>query len=125
MQYIIRSKNIRVTEAMDNHVRTTLDKIQKYEIMKNNKLVHVDLEYTKIGENDIKVSIDLAGKNNFLTATSKNKDFYKAVDLVLKKLEEQLKKIKDKIITNHTKRTSFAKVIEEDEYSDVDLDEQE
>ncbi|AGM25136.1 ribosome hibernation-promoting factor, HPF/YfiA family [Spiroplasma chrysopicola] len=124
MEYIIRSKNISVTEAMDIHLRTTLDKIQKYEIMKNNKLVHVDLEYTKSGENDIKVSIDLTGKNNFLTATSKNKDFYKAVDLVLKKLEEQLKKIKDKITTNHTKRTSFAKVIDEEEYSDVELDEE-
>ncbi|GAA6238412.1 MAG: hypothetical protein SPLM_05310 [Spiroplasma phoeniceum] len=113
MEYKIRSKNIIITDAMNQHLVDTFNKLLKYQQVNKNDLVHVDIEFTKENNIVIHTAIDIRGRNNFLKAEVRNSDFYKAVDQSLYKVEEQLQKIKGKQEDRHNKNQSLKKFYSE------------
>ncbi|WP_381415035.1 ribosome-associated translation inhibitor RaiA [Spiroplasma endosymbiont of Anurida maritima] len=111
MNFNVRNKNIEVTDGMKTHYENMFLKLTKFKEFHNDDIVHLDIEYNKV-DFVINASIDIIGKNHFLKATIKDNDFYNAIDKIVDKLLDQIKKIKE-IKTDKKHKQSFAKTIDD------------
>ncbi len=95
MKYNIRGNKIDVTEAINDYIKSKLSKVGRY--------FDDDVEAKAIISargKDQKVEVTIwSGKYN-VRAEETNEDLYAAIDLVVDKLERQLKKYKDKLYNN-------------------------
>ena len=94
MKYNIRGDKLTVTGAMKNYIEEKLSKMDKYfenpEDITAGVLVKVkDLEQT--------IEVTVPTKKFTLRAEESHEDFYAAVDLVINKLERQIRKNKDRL----------------------------
>ena len=99
MEVLIRGNKVEITESMSNYVKEKLSKLDKYmdtESLKANVLVKVR-NYTQ------KIEVTIPLKTLILRAEEEQQDFYSAVDLVVSKLERQIRKNKDKLIKKEKK----------------------
>ena len=116
MEILIRGSKLEITDSMKDYVKEKLSKLDKYLVdqkAKANVLVKVHNYLQKI-----EVTIPL--KTLILRAEEQQQDFYAAVDLVINKLERQIRKNKAKLQKrekNKTKEFNIDDVIpiEEDE----------
>ncbi|WP_368486071.1 ribosome-associated translation inhibitor RaiA [Spiroplasma sp. DGKH1] len=123
MKYTIRGKNLEVTAAMQDHIKTVFDKLEKYSQVSPNDIVQMDIEFYKENQVHINCSIDIKGKNNFLKAEVTTDDFYKGVEQASKKMEDQIRRIKDKTYHGNGKKVeSFAHAIEEEDNDFIEID---
>ena len=89
MKYNIRGDKITVTGAMKSYIEEKISKIDKYlenpgEITANVVVRVKDLEQT--------IEVTVPTKKFTLRAEESNEDFYAAVDLVINKLQRQIRK---------------------------------
>lgn len=99
MEVLIRGNKVDITESMSNYVKEKMSKLDKYmdtESLKANVLVKVR-NYTQ------KIEVTIPLKTLILRAEEEQQDFYSAVDLVISKLERQIRKNKDKLIKKEKK----------------------
>ena len=93
MEVLIRGNKIDITDAMKDYVKEKLSKLDKYTLdsdIKATVLVKVR-NYTQ------KVEVTIPLKTLILRAEEESEDFYSAVDLVINKLERQIRKNKTKL----------------------------
>jgi putative sigma-54 modulation protein len=95
MQISIDGHHVDVTESMQDYIRTKMDRIERHfdQVVD----VHVVLSVEK-QRHKAEATIHVAG--NTIHAHSENDDMYAAIDLLLDKLDRQVKKHKEKL-TNH------------------------
>ena len=94
MNLLIRGDKIKVTEAMNDYVEEKLHKLDKYiEDHANTKATVV----VKIKDHRQKVEVTIPLKNFILRADEEQEDFYAAVDIIVDKLERQIRKNKTKL----------------------------
>ena len=104
MKYNIRGDKITVTGAMKSYIEEKISKIDKYfenpEDITANIVVRVkDLEQT--------IEVTVPTKKFTLRAEESNEDFYAAVDLVINKLERQIRKNKDRLSKKYKNNESI------------------
>ena len=92
MKIKIRGNKIEITDSMKEYVKEKLSKLDKYSLeeFEANVLVKVR-NYTQ------KVEVTIPLKTLILRAEEESEDFYSAVDLVINKLERQIRKNKTKL----------------------------
>ncbi len=98
MQVIIKGKNIEITEALRDHARQKVSKIEKLDL--GFKEIEVKLVVEKnpsIQDNQI-AELTLYGNSRILRATERDRDMYIAVDKAVSKLQRQIKKFHGKQI---------------------------
>lgn len=106
MEVLIRGNKVEITDAMSSYVKEKLGKLEKYmdtESLKANVLVKVR-NYTQ------KIEVTIPLKTLILRAEEEQQDFYAAVDLVVSKLERQIRKNKDKLIKKEKKGNKEFKI---------------
>ena len=116
MEILIRGSKLEITDSMKDYVKEKLGKLDKYlvdQTAKANVLVKVHNYLQKI-----EVTIPL--KTLILRAEEQQEDFYAAVDLVINKLERQIRKNKAKLQKREKNKTKEFNIddiipIEEDE----------
>jgi putative sigma-54 modulation protein len=94
MKFNIRGQNIEVTEALRDYVEKKLSRLERYFEAPPNSDVNVTLNVVK-GLQTVEVTIPLPGV--VLRAEEKHEDMYASVDLVVDKLERQIRKYKTKV----------------------------
>lgn len=94
MKFNIRGENIQVTEALREYIEKKLSKLDRYFETAPSSDVHVTLSVAKDVQN-VEVTIPLTGL--MLRAEEKSQDMYASVDLVVDKLERQIRKHKTKV----------------------------
>ncbi|WP_226639143.1 ribosome hibernation-promoting factor, HPF/YfiA family [Priestia flexa] len=94
MMYNIRGENIEVTPAIREYVEKKLSKLERYFDGTPNADVNVNL---KVYNNDQKIEVTIPMTDLVLRAEETHTDLYAAVDLVLDKLERQIRKHKTKV----------------------------
>lgn len=94
MNFNIRGQNIEVTESLKDYVEKKLSKLERYFETPPASEVHVTLNVIK-GLQTVEVTIPLTGV--VLRAEEKNNDMYASIDLVIDKLERQIRKHKTKV----------------------------
>ena len=101
MEILIRGTKLEITDSMKDYVKEKLSKLDKYLVdqkAKANVLVKVH-NYLQ------KVEVTIPLKTLILRAEEEQQDFYAAVDLVINKLERQIRKNKAKLQKRDKNRT--------------------
>jgi putative sigma-54 modulation protein len=93
MDISIRGEHLEVTEALRDYVDKKLKRLERYFEAPLTSDVQVTLRVVK-GMQAIEVSIPLAGV--LLRAEERNNDMYASIDLVVDKIERQIRKHKTK-----------------------------
>src|SRR5699024_9262643 len=94
MKYNIRGENIEVTQPIREYVEKKIDKLNRYFDTPPTSEVHVNLSvYNE--EQQIDVTIPMTYL--LLRAEEQHTDLYASIDLVVDKLERQIRKYKTKV----------------------------
>ena len=93
MRYIIKGRNVEVTEGLKSAVTDKIGKLDKY--FTEETEAYVTLSVAKERQ---KVEVTIPMKGNTLRAEETNSDMYVSIDLVQETLERQLKRYKNKIV---------------------------
>ena len=93
MEVLVRGNKIDITDAMKDYVKEKLSKLEKYTLDDNIRATVL----VKVRNYTQKVEVTMPLKTLMLRAEEESEDFYSAVDLVINKLERQIRKNKTKL----------------------------
>ncbi|BAU26575.1 SSU ribosomal protein S30P /sigma 54 modulation protein [Aneurinibacillus soli] len=94
MQYNTRGENIEVTPALRDYVEKKIGRLERYFEEATAFSCNVTMRVQR-GEHTVEVTIPMPGV--ILRAEDTNNDMYAAIDLVVEKLERQIRKHKTKV----------------------------
>jgi putative sigma-54 modulation protein len=100
MEYIIHGDKVIITEGIKDHIIEKLKKLNKYFEEPEKLNAHILIKIRGY-EQIIEVTIPI--KKHTLRAEEENSDLYIAIDLVVDKLERQIRKNKSKLQERSTK----------------------
>ena len=94
MKITLRGKNIEITEAIEEKVSEKLSKLDKYFIVSENVEAKVLVRTYPYGH---KIEVTIPTEYVLLRAEVVDQDLYNAIDLVIDKLEGQIRKYKTRL----------------------------
>ena len=94
MKITLRGKNIEITEAIEEKVSEKLSKLAKYFIVSQNVEAKVLVRTYPYGQ---KIEVTIPTEYVLLRAEVVDQDLYNAIDLVIDKLEGQIRKYKTRL----------------------------
>lgn len=94
MNYNIRGQRVPITDALRDYTEKKLSRLEKYFDPSITSEVNVTLSVTK-GQHTVEVTIPASGL--ILRAEEQSEDMYASIDLVIDKLERQIRKHKTKL----------------------------
>ena len=100
MNIIIRGSKLEITEAMEDYAKEKLSKLERYLDASENPKATV---LVKIRGHLHKVEVTIPLKSLILRAEESQEDYYAAIDVVIDKLERQIRKNKTRIASNKKK----------------------
>ena len=109
MKLILDSHNVELTEAIKDHVSGC---VHKFEHMNQRALearVNLERDHVCLPGNKYKCTMHLYFKGTDMFAEDHESDLYAAIDLVTKKVQQQLRKRHGKTITRHQAGAAKAK----------------
>lgn len=93
--YNIRGENIEVTPAIREYVEKKVSKLERYFTEGITATAHVNLKV--YNDKQTKVEITIPMKDLTLRAEERHDDMYAAIDLIVDKLERQIRKYKTRV----------------------------
>ena len=105
LRYQVRGENLEITQAIREYVESKVSKLEKYFADSLEANVYANAKVYKNNKKKIEITVPLKGVT--LRAEETNEDLYAAVDLVVDKLERQMRKHKTKI-NRKGRETGFA-----------------
>ena len=118
MEILIRGNKLEVTDAMKSYVKEKLSKLDKYLVDQKAKATVL----VKVHNYLQKVEVTIPLKTLILRAEEEQEDYYAAVDLLINKLERQIRKNKDKLQKrekSHSKELNLDDLIPIEETSEI------
>ena len=109
MKLILDSHNVEVTEAIKDHVNVCVHKLEHMNQRALEARVNLEQDHVGLPENKYKCTMHLYFKGADMFAEDHESDLYAAIDLVTKKVQQQLRKRHNKIITRHHAGAAKAK----------------
>lgn len=98
MQIIITGRHLEVTNALREYVTTKIEKLEKYlSIVEVHVILSVE-KYRHLAE------VTIQAKRTTLHGQEETGDMYQAIDVVIDKIEKQIKKRKEKIVSRKAKK---------------------
>ena len=94
MKITLRGKNIEITEAIEEKVSEKLSKLDKFFILRENVEAKVLVRTYPYGQ---KIEVTIPTEYVLLRAEVVDQDLYNAIDLVIDKLEGQIRKYKTRL----------------------------
>lgn len=94
MKITLRGKNIEITEAIEEKVSEKLSKLDKYFIVSENVEAKILVRTYPYGQ---KIEVTIPTEYVLLRAEVVDQDLYNAIDLVIDKLEGQIRKYKTRL----------------------------
>ena len=117
MKITLRGKNIEITEAIEEKVSEKLSKLDKYFIVSENVEAKVLVRTYPYGQ---KIEVTIPTEYVLLRAEVVDQDLYNAIDLVIDKLEGQIRKYKTRLNRkSKDNKLAFNLASIEDEEEDV------
>ena len=92
MKLILSTHNVTLTKAIEDHILSRIEKLQHLDRFAINARVTLEHDHTKVPERAFSCSIRLTIPGPDLFAEDAESDLYAAIDLVAKKLEQQIRK---------------------------------
>src|SRR5687767_1529252 len=103
MKLILSTHNVTLTKAIEDHVMNCIDKLDHLDRWAINARVTLEHDNTKTTDKQFTCSLRLAVPGPDLFAEDSESDLYAAIDLVTKKMEQQIRKRHNKFkAKNHS-----------------------
>lgn len=103
MKLILSTHNVTLTKAIEDHILDRIDKLEHFDRFAINARVTLEHDNTKAPERQFSCSMRLSVPGPDLFAEDCESDLYAAIDLVTKKIEQQIRKRHSKFkAKNHT-----------------------
>ena len=109
MKLILSTHNVTLTKAIEDHVMAKLDKLDHLEQRTIDARVTLEHDNSRAPERQFCCSMRLAVRGPDLFAEDRESDLYAAIDLVAKKIEQQLRKRHSKHKTRKHKMAARSK----------------
>ncbi|MCM3711156.1 ribosome hibernation-promoting factor, HPF/YfiA family [Sporosarcina luteola] len=106
LDFNIRGENLEVTPAIREYVEKKVLKLERYFTEGANATAHVNLKV--YNDKQTKVEITIPMKNLTLRAEERHDDMYAAIDLIVDKLERQIRKYKTRVNRKFREREGVA-----------------
>jgi len=100
MNIIIRGSKLEITESMEAYAKEKISKLEKYLDESDNAQATI---LVKVRGHLHKVEVTIPLKSLILRAEESQEDYYAAIDVVIDKLERQIRKNKTRIASNKKK----------------------
>lgn len=120
MRFVIRGKNIEVTEAINNRIEKQFLKLKKYKLLNDTCTIHIDVRTYRENLSKIVIVINVPSRRRMLKAKMKHYDLYTAIDAAYDKIEKQIQKIKEKRSPRNNEK--FSEITNEEEINTMDED---
>jgi putative sigma-54 modulation protein len=91
MKLILSTHNVTLTRAIEEHVLGKLDKLERLDHRAVDARVTLEHDHTRAPEKKFSCSIRLAVRGPDLFAEDRESDLYTAIDMVVKKIEQQIR----------------------------------
>ncbi len=105
MKIHIHGQNLSITESMLQRTEKKLSFLEKFLLIDEETHANVQV---KVNANKLKVEVTILTKVGILRAEVVHDDYYAAVDLVIDKLEDQLRRIKTRLSKKHREKLAKA-----------------
>jgi putative sigma-54 modulation protein len=92
MKLILSLHNVTLTEAIENHIIMRLSKLEHLDPFLIDARVVLEHDKTKAREHQFKCAVRLSVRGPDLYAEDSESDLYAAIDLVTKKIQQQIRK---------------------------------
>ena len=103
MKLILSTHNVTLTKAIEDHILIRIDKLEHFDRFAINARVTLEHDHLKAPERQFSCSMRLTVPGPDLFAEDSESDLYSAIDLVTKKIEQQIRKRHNKYkAKNHT-----------------------
>ena len=96
MKLVLSTHNVTLTKAIEDHVLAKLDKLEHFDRWAVDARVTLEHDPTRVPERQFSCSIRLVVRGPDLFAEDRESDLYAAIDLVAKKIEQQIRKRQNK-----------------------------
>ena len=106
LDFNIRGENLEVTPAIREYVEKKVQKLERYFTEGANATANVNLKV--YNDRQTKVEITIPMKNLTLRAEERHDDMYAAIDLIVDKLERQIRKYKTRVNRKFREREGVA-----------------
>jgi putative sigma-54 modulation protein len=109
MKLILIPHNVTLTEAIENHVVAKLEKLDHFDKRAIDARVILEHDHRRVPQRAFSCSMRLSVRGPDLFAEDREEDLYKAIDLVAKKIEQQIRKRHSKVKARHHNEASKTK----------------
>lgn len=92
MKLILSTHNVTLTKAIEDHIFSKIDKLEHLDRFAIDARVTLEHDHTRVPERAFTCSIRLTIPGPDLFAEDSESDLYAAIDLVTKKIEQQIRK---------------------------------
>jgi putative sigma-54 modulation protein len=92
MKLILSSHNVTLTKAIEDHILDKLNKVEHYDRYATAARITLEHDTAKATDKKFKCSVRLEMPGPDLYAEDWEVDLYAAIDLVMKKIEQQIRK---------------------------------
>jgi putative sigma-54 modulation protein len=92
MKFFLSSHNLKVTQAIEDHILSRIDKLDHYEQRAVEARVTIEHDHTRVPAKQFSCSMRIGVRGKDLFAEDKDADLYAAIDKVSKKIEQQIRK---------------------------------
>lgn len=106
LDFNIRGENVEVTPAIREHVENKVTKLERYFTDGADATAHVNLKVYKDKQTKVEITIPMKGLT--LRAEERHDDMYAAIDLIVSKLERQIRKYKTRVNRKFREREGVA-----------------
>ena len=103
MKLILSTHNVTLTKAIEDHIVAKLDKLDNMDQRIVDARVTLEHDHTRVPEKQFSCSIRLGVRGPDLFAKDIESDLYAAMDAVVKKIEQQIRKRHSKVKTTKHK----------------------
>jgi putative sigma-54 modulation protein len=109
MKLILSTHNVTLTKAIEDHVLGRLEKLDHFDNRAVDARVTLEHDHTRVPQKQFSCSIRLSVRGPDLFAEDVENDLYAAIDLVTKKIEQQIRKRRGKRKTTKHKLAARTK----------------
>ncbi len=103
MKFVLTAHNVELTKTIEDHILSRIEKLEHFDRWAIDARVSLEYDQTKAPEKHYKCSMRLGVRGPDLFAEDSENELYAAIDLVTKKIEQQIRKRHSK---KKAKRTS-------------------
>jgi len=114
MKLILSTHNVTLTKAIEDHIVAKLDKLDHMDQRIVDARVTLEHDHTRVPEKQFACSIRLGVRGPDLFAKDVESDLYAAMDAVVKKIEQQIRKRHSKFKTKKTRVGAKSKRIRQE-----------